>query len=279
MKKILIGLLSASMILGTVPAIAKEGEESLKIDFDEKSFDYTEVNLTPFDNGVDGKCTWFNGGTSYIQLPDNITKGVSDYTFSVWLNMTGLEKGWQRIFDFGTGESNYVFFGIPSDTGNLRAAYKIGGGDEWSFDAEDVTVQNKWMHAALRQKGKTVTIYVNGKAVAEKECEYTLNDLGDTFNNFIGRSQFQGDPKLNAYADNIVFEKRALDEAEIAAMAVMSEKAATKDDLLNAIEQLFPQSEAVKENITLPDTVLGYNVTWTSSNEAIVNTNDIENGA
>ncbi len=277
MKKILATILSMSMGFGAIPAAAKESEEVLKIDFDEKLM-YENVNLTYFDDGIKGQCVWFNGGTSYIELEDDITKGVDDFTFGAWLNMTGLEKGWQRIFDFGTGEGNYVFFGIPHNTANLRVAYKIDGGAEWSFDAENVMQTNKWIHVALTQKGKSVKIYVDGKAVAEGECEYTLDDLNHTFNNFIGRSQFANDPKLNAYADEIFFEKRAMSDEEIAEIAKKPELKITREMLEEAMAGAIEGKDSIRENINLPNEILGYGVKWQSSDEEIVCTSDIENG-
>ncbi len=264
------------LLLGSVNVMAAE-EGKILINFDYYD-EYKRINLTYFNDGVDGKCVWFNGGTSYIDLGEDVTGDVTDYTFAMWVKMTSLEKGWQRFFDFGTGTDNYVYFGIPYDTKNLRVAYKIDGSDEWNFDAENVTVQNEWMHIALTQKGKTVTIFVNGEAVNEKECEYTLSDLGHTINNFIGKSQFSADPKLNAYADEIIFDKRAYSEEEIKEMAVMPEKVITKEILLDAMANVVPNADSVKENVTLPDTVLGYEVTWTSSNEEVICTKDIANG-
>lgn len=277
MKKVLAFLLILCMLMAAVPAVAVEplDPQLAYISFDSE-LKYDNTKLTYFDEGVNGRCAWFNGGTSYVALEEDITVGVKDYTFAAWIKMTGLEKGWQRIFDFGTGEDNYVFFGIPSDTKNLRLAYRINGNDEWNVDAENVTVLNEWMHVAVVQEGKTVKIYVNGEKKAQAECEYTLDDLGHTFNNFIGRSQFAADPKLNAYVDDVVFTQNVYSESAIKQMAVMPEKVITKDDILDALT--IEGADSIKGNITLPDEVLGYAVTWESDNEDVVCTKDIENG-
>lgn len=275
MKKALAGLLCLCMGLGSVPCAAKESDEALNIGFD-NTLEYESYRLTYFDEGIKGKSVWFNGGTSYVKMPDDINKGVKNYTFSAWLKMTGLEKGWQRIFDFGTGTDNYVYFGIPSNTKNLRVAYKINGSDEWNFDAEGVTKLNEWMHVALVQEGKQVKIYVDGEKVAEKECEYTLNDLGDTRSNYIGKSQFTADPRLNAYADEIKFEKRACSADEIKKMAKKPTVAYSQEDYRKALE--IANGDSIKGNITLKDEVFGKNVTWKSSNEEVITTCDIPNG-
>ncbi len=275
MKKALAGLLCLCMGLGSVPTMAKESEEALNIGFD-SALGYENYRLTYFDEGIKGKSVWFNGGTSYVKMPDDINKGVTDYTFSAWLSLTGLEKGWQRIFDFGSGTDNYVYFGIPSDTKNLRVAYKINGSDEWNVDAENVTKLNEWMHVCVVQDGKLIKIYVDGTLITEKECEYTLSDLGDTRSNYIGKSQFTADPRLNAYADEINFIKKALSADEIKKMAKKPTVSYSQEDYRKALE--IANGDSVKGNITLKDTVFGKSVTWQSSNEDIINTKDISNG-
>ena len=276
MKKALTGLLCLCMGLGSIHALAKENDKMISINFDDE-LKYESYRLTYFDEGVKGKAVWFNGGTSYVKMPDNINSGVTDYTFSAWLNMTGLEKGWQRIFDFGTGTENYVYFGIPSDTKNLRAAYKINGDAEWNVDAENVTKLNEWMHVALVQEGKKVKIYVDGELVAEKECEYTLSDLGETRSNYIGKSQFTADPRLNAYADEISFVDRALNADEIKKMAKKPSVIHNMEDYKKALE--IKNGDSVKGNVTLVDTVFGHSVTWQSDNEAVLSAKDIQNGS
>ena len=275
MKKALAGLLCLSMGFGTIPTFAKEREKDLFINFDNE-LNYESYRLTYFDEGIKGKSVWFNGGTSYVKMPDNVNEGIKDYTFSAWLNMTGLEKGWQRIFDFGTGTDNYVYFGIPSNTKNLRAAYKINGSDEWNLDAEGVTKLSEWMHVALVQEGKTVKIYVDGELAAEKECEHTLSDLGETRSNYIGKSQFTADPRLNAYADEISFTAKALSDEEIKKLSKRPSVSYSQEDYRKALE--IANGDSIKGNITLPDEVYGKKVEWKSDNEAVISTKDIPNG-
>lgn len=274
MKKVFAGLLCACVV-GSVSAAAQGDEKTINIGFDE-NIKYESCNLTYFDDGIHGKSVWFNGGTSYVKMPDDVNKGVGDYTFAAWIKMTSLEKGWQRIFDFGTGTDNYVYFGIPYNTENLRVAYKINGSEEWNEDAVGVTKLNEWVHVALVQNGKNVAIFVDGKKVCEKECEYTLNDLGDTRSNYIGKSHFAADPMLNAYVDDIYFAPKALNEDEINTLSKKPSVVHKTEDYKKALE--IKNADAIKGNVTLPDTVFGKKVTWKSSNEDVLSVTDKENG-
>ncbi len=274
MKKVFAGLLCAC-VLGSSSVAAQSDEKTIGITFDDK-LKYESCNLTYFADGIHGQSVWFNGGTSYIKMPDDINLNVRDYTFAAWIKMTGLEKGWQRIFDFGTGTDNYVYFGIPYNTENLRVAYKINGNGEWNMDALNVTKANEWMHVALTQKGKTVAIYVNGEKICEKECEYTLNDLGDTRSNYIGKSQFTADPMLNAYVDDIYFEDRVFDDDEIKKLSKKPSVVHKTEDYREALS--IKNADAIKGNVTLPDTVFGKKVTWESTNEDVLSVTDKVNG-
>ncbi|MGM9551503.1 MAG: LamG-like jellyroll fold domain-containing protein [Clostridia bacterium] len=281
MKKFLSVLLSLCMLVSAVPAFAGEytadDDTVFYISFDEELPEgSTGYNLSVLDEGVYGKCAWFNGSTSYIHLPDNITKGVSDFTMAAWVKVTGTTKGWQRVFDLGNGTESYAFLGIPYTTTDIRGAVKVSGGNEQRATAEGVVSKNKWMHIAFVQEGNVGTVYVDGKAMATTDLSSTLDAMGNTATNYIGRSQFSGDPYLNAYLDELVFAKRAFSEDEIATMATFPEPVITEETILDAID--IPVKDSVKENVTLQTEALGYPVTWASSNEEIVYPYDIENG-
>lgn len=52
-------------------------------------------------------------GTSYISLPDDLLKEVSDQaglTVSTWMHVSTGGSLWERLFDFGKGETGpYIF--------------------------------------------------------------------------------------------------------------------------------------------------------------------------
>lgn len=281
MKKFLSVLLSLCMLVSAIPALANEytpdDDTVFYISFDEDLPEgSTGYNLSILDEGVYGNCAWFNGSTSYIKLPDNITQGVTDFTMAAWVKVTGTTKGWQRVFDLGNGTESYAFLGMPYATSNIRGAVKVNGGSEQNATAEGVVSKNKWMHIAFVQEGSTGTVYINGEPLAATTLSSALDAMGNTLTNYIGRSQFSSDPYLNAYLDEVVFAKRAFSADEILAMGTYPEPVITEEAILNAID--IPVKDSVKENITLQTEALGYPVTWASSNEDIVYPYDIENG-
>ncbi len=282
MKKFLSVVLSLCMLLTVCPVFAAEyaveDDTVFYISFDEELPEgATGYNLSVLNEGVYGNCAWFNGSTSYIHLPDNITQGVTDFTMAAWIKPTTSAAAWRRIFDFGAGTASYIFLGMPYSATNVRGAAKYNDGSEINFTAENAIEKNKWSHVAFVKSGNTATIYVNGVATATNtNFTITPDSLGNTTTNYIGRSQFSGDKYLNAYLDEAFFSKRAMTADEIKELGTFPEVTMDAEKVLNAID--IPVKDSVKENITLQTEAMGYSVTWGSSDEDVVYPYDIPNG-
>lgn len=282
MKKFLSIALSLCMLLTVCPVFAAEyvaeDDTVFYISFDEDLPEgATGYNLSVLNEGVYGNCAWFNGSTSYIHLPDNITDGVEDFTMAAWIKPTTSTAAWRRIFDFGSGTANYIFLGMPYSATDVRGAAKYNNGSETNFTANGAIAKNQWSHVAFVKEGNTATIYVNGVATATNtNFTITPDSLGNTTTNYIGRSQFSGDKYLNAYLDEAFFSKRAMSAEEIKELGTFPEVTLDAEKVLNAID--IPVKDSVKENITLQTKAMGYDVTWASSDEEVVYPYDIPNG-
>ena len=60
--------------------------------------------------GKFGSALQLNGGSpaSYVQLPQGIVTGLTDFTIAAWVNPAAVPN-WARVFDVGTGETAYLF--------------------------------------------------------------------------------------------------------------------------------------------------------------------------
>jgi concanavalin A-like lectin/glucanase superfamily protein/glycosyl hydrolase family 43 len=166
-----------------------------------------------------GNAVRLNGIGDYVDLPDGILNGLTDFSIATWVDWTGGQT-WSRVFDFGTGTAVNMFL-TPNAGGapGLRFAITTsGGGGE-----QQVTWANQlptgWHHVAVTRTGTTVTVWVDGVAVASNP-NVTLGpaSLGNTTNNWIGRSQY-ADPLLTAAIDDFHIYDRALDATEIQSLA------------------------------------------------------------
>ena len=170
--------------------------------------------------GKIGKAVQLSGNGEYVNLPSGIVSGLHDFTISAWVNPSA-NTAWSRVFDFGTGTNNYMFLTVSAGGGPLRFAITTSGnGAEQQLTAPGNLPLNTWSHVAVTLSGSTGTLYINGQPVATN-TGMTLNPaaLGVTNQNWIGRSQFGGDPFLGATVDDFNIYSRALSAAEIATLA------------------------------------------------------------
>ena len=172
---------------------------------------------TSFVPGTRGNAVKFTGG--FASLPTGIVSGLNDFTIAAWVKPDSIAT-WQRIFDFGSSTSSYMFLTTrPSTTGGLRFAITTGAGEQQVNTSAPLTV-GVWQHVAVTLRGSTATIYLNGTAVGTN-TGVTLrpSSLGQSTNNFIGESQFSADPALTASVDDFRIYSRGLTTAEVQALA------------------------------------------------------------
>lgn len=161
------------------------------------------------------------GVADYVDLPDGIVDGLTDFTIATWVNRTTTTgQTWSRVFDFGTGTMVNMFL-TPDAGGPAGARFAItvgGGGAEQQVTAAQ-PIPTGWHHVAVTREGTTVRLFVDGVEVASNP-NVTLgpSSLGTTTNNWIGRSQYP-DPFLGALVDDFHIYDRALPADEVASLA------------------------------------------------------------
>jgi len=178
----------------------------------------TLVNGPGRSPGMINNAVPLNGTNQYVTLPSSVVKGVTDFTVSTWVKLNTSNN--TRIFDFGTGTSNYMEL-CPnnSSTGFLRYETVVGGTVQ-QINTSYVFPTGTWTHVAVTLSGSTGSLYVNGTLVGTN-TGLTLNPakLGATTLNYIGKSQWSQDFYLNGLVDEFQVYSRALSPSEVAALA------------------------------------------------------------
>jgi len=163
-----------------------------------------------------GSVLSLDGNSQYVLLPDPVAN-ASTFAARVKWNGGGT---WQRIFDFGTGTSNYLFLTPEADSGDMRFAITTNGnGAEQRMDAPFPLPTNSWCHVAVTLDGSVGLLYLNGIAVATNN-NLTIRPwqtLART--NYIGHSQFSADPLFSGEISSFRIFGRALSRAEIKDLA------------------------------------------------------------
>ncbi|MDB5328643.1 MAG: polysaccharide lyase family 4 protein, partial [Phycisphaerales bacterium] len=149
--------------------------------------------------GVDGNAIKFTGGSA--SLPTGVVSTLNDFTIGAWIKPDA-SQSWSRVFDFGTGTTAYMFFTPRTSTGVSRFAIKSATGSEQTIDGPALAV-GAWTHVAVTLSGNLATLYINGVAVGTNAGLTTHPAaLGNTANNYLGKSQFAADPALLASVDD-----------------------------------------------------------------------------
>jgi len=177
----------------------------------------TLVGNASFSSGLQNNAVTLNGNSQYVSLPSGIASDLTSFSICAWVNLSASTR-WSRIFDFGTGTTTYMFL-TPNSGDGVRSGITIGGnGQEQQLNAPTLPT-GSWQQVAVTLASNIGTLYVDGVQVAQN-IGMTLNpeSLGTTTQNWLGRSQFPGDPYLNGQLDNFRIYDRALSAAEVKAL-------------------------------------------------------------
>ncbi|MEU8852435.1 beta-L-arabinofuranosidase domain-containing protein [Streptomyces sp. NPDC048564] len=156
------------------------------------------------------------GSCQYVDLPAAVLGGASAITLSAWVKPTH-DADWTRVFDFGNGNTRYLYLAARNAAGVPRFAITTNGpGGEQGLDGTAALPLDQWSHLAVTIAGGTGTLYVNGTAVARNSAmSLTPAALGPLTNNWLGRSNFTTDPVFAGAYDEFNIWSRALTTAEI----------------------------------------------------------------
>lgn len=228
--------------------------------------------------------------TSYLKLPDNILKDVSDnngVTLSAWVYPEQGTNVWERLFDFGKGPGQPNLF----VTRNLRTACFIG--EDLVADPVKALPVGQWTHIAVTVAGTkegTLSsagpiVYINGEVAADASISQTssgtyaklrkwfatFEDKTNYVNNFIGKSQYEPDNDFSgAMADVRIFSD-VLSEYDI--LEVMCDSL-SDEEIVNLAKEKYleaPLKIAIKD-YSLATSLMGdkVSVSWSSSNTSAV---------
>ncbi len=180
----------------------------------------TLVNGPTFVTGRVGQAVNLAGGaggsaSQHVSLPAGIVNGMTNFTIATWvkLDTTG---SWRRIFDFGAGTTANMFL-VPTSGSTIRFAITTSGsGGEQRINGTAALPTGAWKHVAVTRNGNTGTLYVDGVQVGTNtSMTLSPSSLGNTTNNWLGRSQYSGDTFLDGQLDEFRIYNRALSASEV----------------------------------------------------------------
>jgi hypothetical protein len=166
-------------------------------------------------HGETNRAAMFVGGRLRARVP----KPNADYSISLWF-WNGMPddsrpvSGWLFSRGRDSGLSNWSeHLGVGGTSGHSGKLIFLQGNDPTAVVAGETSIQRwQWQHAAFVRRGKSVTIYLNGKkeidAVAEIDFPASFDQL------FLG-GRSDNDSNWEGRLDEIAVFDRALDASEV----------------------------------------------------------------
>lgn len=124
---------------------------------------------------------------------------------------------WQRVYDFGKGNTTQYFFLTPKSGSNTMRFGIVNGGAEQQLNTA-VPATGQWVHVVVTLIGNTGTLYVNGNPVDSKAITIDPSAIAPTVNYF-GDGQYAADPLFKGRIDDVRIYHRGLSAFEVGTLA------------------------------------------------------------
>ena len=155
---------------------------------------------------VGTEAIYLDGEEDFLQLPATLAN-QEEISVATWVYWNG-GAPWQRIFDFGNNESQYMYL-----TPRMRLAI-MNGGPEQRLDAPALQ-EAAWFHVAVTLDASGAAIYLDGERVGET-TDFTIRPVDFMpIHNYIGRSQ-SATPLFDGYIDDFQVFNYGLSAEEVA---------------------------------------------------------------
>jgi hypothetical protein len=209
------------------------------------------------------------GNAAYVALPDDLLAGQAEATVSVEVRPDGASLS-RAGFLWNVGGTSDTGSWFVSANGTLRASItpsNWSGEQNAAWTGRNLTA-GVWQNVTTTLAGNgdgtsTMTLYVDGTQVAQNTgVTLTPADLGAHGTNRIGGSAYAADHGFAGEVAETRVYARALDAAEVAAVAD-ADATSTAADLAAALD--LGDTSAVTADLVLPATA-----TWTTSDAAVV---------
>ena len=160
-----------------------------------------------------GNVLKLDGVDDFVKLPEQAT-AYKGYTIMMWFKASELQM-WQRVFDLGDDNRNYMFLSPMAATNKLRFAQTMSDDGEKMINGDTVK-RDDWVHVAITISGtsKRTTMYVDGEKVGSTVLSVWPEEYLGT-SNYIGKSQFVADPYFEGCVDDVYIFDYALSKDEV----------------------------------------------------------------
>jgi surface antigen len=198
----------------------------------------------------------FDGVDDFVTLPIGSLIGtLSDTTITTWADFSNAGGAWQRIWDFGSGSgaNPYMFLCARVNMdGVIRFALRTAAVGEQIVNSPN-RLPSGWHNVAVSidSQAMMINMYVDGGLVASGATTLLPKDMGETTQNWLGKSQWP-DALYQGSLDDVRIFDTVLTQDEI------------QEVMVGGYGLASDPSPAQRAANTLPNVVLS----WTAGPEA-----------
>lgn len=229
-------------------------------------------------------------GVSYLELPKELLKDIGDdngLTVSTWVCGVKAANVWERIFDFGKGQTGPYLFLTRFMRGVCFAQTDLAA------DAGKAIPINEWTHIAMTITGTQggslssagPRVYINGELVADgfisqtssgtykklREWLATFEKVDNYSCNYIGHSQFAADADFCGALSDFRIYQGALSEQDIIQMMCES---LSEEQIIALVKEkyLVAPPKIITGNMVLAKSLVNgkVEVEWTTDRPDVV---------
>jgi hypothetical protein len=269
----------------TVQLVTPTVGQHLHVDFDENSGDVAYDAWGGFHATLKSSAAWTAGkntsavtlsagSRSYVQLDDGVVSDLDDFTIAVWLKLPQNLESNTRVFDFGNGTESFMML-TPYLSGKVR--YKITADNSnanktFAAEFECDIPRDEWVHIAITQEDTVFTLYLNGILVGTEVNANAVkpSDLGQTSQNYLGKSQWSSDPYGSHTYDDFRIYSKALSAQDIAALLPPPPAVEVEGVSLSETRCELEVGEVfLLVALVAPDNAANKNVEWSSDKPSV----------
>jgi len=238
-----------------------DGSGTTAQDSSGNGYDGTLLGGPKWVSGQIGGALEFDGTDDYVELPiGSLISSLTSSTFATWVDFSNEGGAWQRILDFGTGMTVNMFLTPRIGTnGAMRFAITIGGSGDEDQTTAPATLPSGWHLVVLTINAdeNIHSLYLDGELAAQNTtARHTPSTLGETNQNWLGRSQYAADGFFDGRLDDFRIYDRVLTPRQI-------------EDLFNGIPPEFTKALGPKPGDGAYHSDTWVNISWVPGDSAV----------
>ena len=203
--------------------IGDENVSTITYDYSGNGFNGTNSTSVMYTNfNVNNKyklshCLDFDGTNDYVTVPTlSGSYFANGFTITCWVNFNNITgRSWERIFDFGNGQSNdNILIAHFSTSTTIRFDIYNGSSRTEVLEVSNYFNNNTWVFISVTTVSGSNKLYKNGSLVSSNSTTYPSPNVTRT-SNFIGKSNWQSDLLLDGQISDFRMYSRILSAEEI----------------------------------------------------------------